>query len=112
MLKPVRLQRFDPGPEDDSTESRKGNDVSVEPDEVKDQPSGVLRVITHTLNPLTPELAEVTSPLGEEGAHDLLKRTPLNYVINQVYGLWLYISLFLLAILLARGVPVNEYAIY
>jgi O-antigen/teichoic acid export membrane protein len=84
----------------------------VEPDEVKDQPSGVLRVITHTLNPLTPKLAEVTSPRGEEGAHDLLKRTPLNYVINQVYGLWLYISLFLLAILLARGVSVNEYAIY
>ena len=90
----------------------KGNDASVEPDEVKNQPSGVLRAITHTLGPLTPIPAQVTEPLGEKGAHTLLKRTPVNYLINQVYGLWLYASLFLLAILIARSTSFKDNAIY
>lgn len=85
---------------------------SVEPEEVKSTPSGVLRVITQTLGPLTTAPLDRTGPLGEKGAHELLKRTPGNYLINQVYGLWVYISLFLLTILLARSVSVNDYAIY
>lgn len=112
MLRPVRLQRFDAGPEDDSAETRKENEISVEPEEVKTQPSGVLSVITHTLGPLTPPPESISVPLGEEGAHDLLKRTPSNYLINQIYGLWVYVSLFLLTILLARSVSVNDYAVY
>src|SRR5882762_3471953 len=115
MVRRVRLLRLDPEPEDDSRESRhfrKGDDVFMEPEKAYERPSGVLGVITHTLEPLTPELSEVGTAPGEEGAHDLLKRTPLNYLINQGYGLWLYISLFLLTILLARGVSVGEYAIY
>lgn len=112
MLRPVRLQRFNAGPEGDSAETMKGNDASVEPDEVKNQPSGMMRAITHTLNPLAPSSAEITGPLGEDGAHNLLKRTPANYLINQVYGLWVYLSLFLLTILLTRSTAVSDYTIY
>ena len=112
MLRPVRLQRFKAGPEDDSTDSKKGNDASVEPEELNNQPSGVMRAISHTLSPLTPTPADITVPLGEEGAHDLLKRTPGNYLINQVYGLWVYLSLFLLTILLTRSTSVSNYGVY
>ena len=111
MLRPVRLQRFNAGPEDDSAESMKGNDASVEPEEIK-QPSGVMSAITHTLNPRAPSSDEITGPLGEDGAHDLLKRTPSNYLINQIYGLWVYLSLFLLTILLTRSTKVTEYTVY
>ena len=111
MLRPVRLQRFNAGPEDDSAESMKGNDASVEPEKIK-QPSGVMHTISHTLNPSTPSVDEITGPLGESGAHDLLKRTPSNYLINQVYGLWVYLSLFLLTILLTRSTKVTEYTVY
>jgi len=88
----------------------KGNDASVEPEEVKKQPSGVMRTLTNTLNPLTPD--EITGPLGEDGAHELLKRTPSNYLINQIYGLWVYLSLFLLTILLTRSTKVTDYTVY
>ncbi|HEY0752374.1 MAG TPA: polysaccharide biosynthesis C-terminal domain-containing protein [Ktedonobacteraceae bacterium] len=84
----------------------------MEPEEIQKQTSGMLRTITHTLNPLVPSSTEITGPLGEDGAHDLLKRTPGNYLINQVYGLWVYLSLFLLTILLTRSTDVANYTIY
>ena len=76
-----------------------------------------MRSLSHTLEPpappsiRTPETAEIVPP-GEEGAHHLLRRTPSNYLINQIYGLWVYVSLFLLTILLTHTVSVNDYAIY
>ncbi len=112
MLKPVRLQRFNAGPEDDSAETMKGNNTTVEPEEVKNQPSGILRVITHTLHPLASPETNVTESLGEKGAHNLLKRTPANYLINQIYGLWVYLSLFLLTILITRSTRVIDYTVY
>lgn len=84
----------------------------MEPEEVEAPPSGVLRVITHTLGPIAPAPEDVTIPPGEEGAHHLLKRTPSNYLINQIYGLWVYASLFLMNILLTRTFTHNEYAVY
>ncbi len=81
------------------------------PEEVRASEPAVLRVITHTLAPLAPANETVVPP-GEEGAHHLLKRTPINYLLNQVYGFWLYVSLFLLTILLTHKVSVTNYAIY
>src|SRR3954466_3675233 len=112
MLRPVRLRRFDTRPEGDSTESKEGNRPSVEPEEGKSPKSGVLHVITHTLGPIAPAQEDVTVPPGEEGAHHLLKRTPTNYLINQIYGLWVYASLFLMNILLPRSLKLGEYAVY
>ncbi|HEX7734929.1 MAG TPA: oligosaccharide flippase family protein [Ktedonobacteraceae bacterium] len=84
----------------------------MEPEEIQKQPTGKMRSITHTLNPLAPSSEEITGPLGEDGAHSLLKRTPGNYLINQVYGLWVYFSLFLLTILLTRSTRVADYTVY
>lgn len=79
--------------------------------------SGAIRALSRPLNPPGSEPTVATPngeviPPGEEGAHHLLKRTPGNYLINQIYGLWLFGSLFLLTILLTHRVSVNEYAIY
>ncbi len=112
MLRPVRLQRLPAGPEDDTADTREGIPSSVEPEEIKALPSGPLRAISRTLGPLVPLPAGEVVPPGEEGAHHLLRRTPGNYVINQIYGLWVYLSLFLLTVLLTHTVSVNEYAIY
>jgi O-antigen/teichoic acid export membrane protein len=98
--------------EDDSTGDREGNVESVEPEELDSQPSGVLRAITQTLGPIAPTPDAVAVPPGEEGAHHLLKRTPNSYLLNQLYGLWVYVSLFLLTILLARTLSVNDNATY
>ncbi|HTI13225.1 MAG TPA: polysaccharide biosynthesis C-terminal domain-containing protein [Dictyobacter sp.] len=42
----------------------------------------------------------------------LLKRTPNNYVLNQIYGLWFYISSFLFTILLTHTVSNSQYGVY
>src|SRR5437899_9030533 len=104
-LRPVRLRRFDPDPED---ASREGNISSVEPAKSS---TGMLRVITNTL-PLTLRPAEVVVPVGEEGARHLLRRTPGSYLLNQVYGLWFYVSLFLLTLLLTHKLSRDAYGIY
>jgi O-antigen/teichoic acid export membrane protein len=42
----------------------------------------------------------------------LLRRTPNNYLFSQAYGLWLYLSLFLITLTLTRIVSTTEYGIY
>src|SRR5438270_6896740 len=49
---------------------------------------------------------------AEEEARHLLKRTPGSYLLNQVYGLWVFSSLFLLTVLVTRKLPVAEYGVY
>ncbi len=110
MRRLFTLQWFDSGPEDDSTASREGNRHSVESDNVQTSKSGILQTITHPLDPEAQKQA--TAPLGEEGARHLLKRTPNSYLLNQAYGLWLYISLFLLTILLTHKLSRNDYGLY
>ncbi len=51
-------------------------------------------------------------PHGETEARRLLQRTPGNYLLNQVYGFWFLISLFLLTIIITRKVPTEQYGIY
>src|SRR5438477_3000772 len=51
-------------------------------------------------------------PQGEGEARRLLQRTPGNYLLNQVYGFWFLISLFLLTIIITRKVPTEEYGVY
>ena len=54
----------------------------------------------------------VVSPDGEKEARLLLKRTPGSYLLNQVYGLWVFASLFLLTIIVTRKLSVEEYGVY
>lgn len=51
-------------------------------------------------------------PLGEAEARRLLQRTPGNYLLNQIYGFWFLISLFLLTIIITHKVPTEEYGVY
>src|SRR6266480_5741685 len=49
---------------------------------------------------------------AEVEARHLLKRTPGSYLLNQVYGLWVFSSLFLLTVLVTRKLSVAEYGVY
>jgi O-antigen/teichoic acid export membrane protein len=51
-------------------------------------------------------------PGSEIEARHLLRRTPNSYLLNQVYGLWVFISLFLLTVIVTRKVSVVEYGVY
>ena len=55
---------------------------------------------------------EVHIPPGEAGARHLLKRTPTSYLLNQAYGLWVFVSLFLLTVIVTRKLSVAEYGVY
>lgn len=110
MLRPIRLQRFDPQPKDGSTGS--------EAEQGQTSTSEALAPTIHALafEANTPAFGQpsehVTMPLGEEGARHLLKRTPNSYLLNQAYGLWVYVSLFLLTILLTHKLSRNDYGVY
>ncbi len=54
----------------------------------------------------------VELPASEIEARHLLKRTPNSYMLNQVYGLWVFISLFLLTVIVTRKVSVVQYGVY
>ena len=45
-------------------------------------------------------------------AQRLLRRTPNNYLFSQAYGLWLYLSLFLITVILTHIVSTTEYGMY
>jgi O-antigen/teichoic acid export membrane protein len=56
--------------------------------------------------------ADIELPSSEVEARHLLKRTPNSYLLNQVYGLWVFISLFLLTVIVTRKVSVEQYGVY
>ncbi|MDQ6661283.1 MAG: oligosaccharide flippase family protein, partial [Chloroflexota bacterium] len=60
--------------------------------------------------PIDEPLAEV--PFGETEAQSLLKRTPRSYLLNQLYGLWFFISRFILSIIITRKLPTEQYGVY
>ena len=57
----------------------------------------------------TPEAALAR---GEVEAQHLLRRAPNSYLFNQAYGLWLFLSLFLLTILITHNVSTRQYGFY
>ena len=69
---------------------------------------------------MTPKKSVILQSDGQEretaqedtAADDLLRRTPNNYLFNQVYGLWFYISSFLLTVFITRSVPPSQYGVY
>ena len=56
----------------------------------------------------------ITGPkvAGDYEAQLLLKRTPVSYLLNQAYGLWLFISLFLITVIVTHKLSVEEYGVY
>ena len=69
-------------------------------------------VVPDEIPDLFSSIAEPEIPRGEKGARYLLQRTPSNYLLNQVYGLWVFVSLFILTLIMTRKVSVVEYGIY
>ena len=68
--------------------------------------------ISDTILPLSTHTPATTAPLGEAGAQHLLRRTPISYLLNQLYGLWVFASLFILSLIMTRKVPVSQYGVY
>jgi len=62
--------------------------------------------------PLSTSTTGTTTPLGEAGAQQLLRRTPASYLLNQLYGLWVFASLFILSLIMTRKVSVEQYGVY
>ncbi len=55
---------------------------------------------------------EVVLPQGEDEARLLLKRTPTSFLLNQAYGLWVFISLFFITIIVTHKLTVAQYGVY
>ncbi|HVB76171.1 MAG TPA: oligosaccharide flippase family protein [Ktedonobacteraceae bacterium] len=62
--------------------------------------------------PLTTSASEAMLSVGEAGAQQLLRRTPASYLLNQLYGLWVFASLFILSLIMTRKVSVEQYGVY
>jgi O-antigen/teichoic acid export membrane protein len=61
---------------------------------------------------LSTDTLKQVAAAGESGAQHLLRRTPNNYLFNQVYGLWFYVSSFLLTVLITHSVSTGQYGTY
>ncbi len=91
-----------------SDQSNKEMKAVKEPEnavDMKDAVSDEIAVILHNIS-------EPDIPRGEKGAQYLLKRTPTNYLLNQAYGLWVFVSLFILTLIMTRKVTVTQYGVY
>src|SRR6266496_831227 len=69
-------------------------------------------VVPEEIPVLFSSITEPEIPHGEKGARYLLKRTPSNYLLNQLYGLWVFGVLFILTLIMTRKVSVVEYGVY
>jgi len=69
-------------------------------------------VVPDEIPGLFSNIPEIEVPRGENGARYLLKRTPSNYLLNQIYGLWVFASLFILTLIMTRKVSVEQYGVY
>ena len=90
---------------DQSNKDMKAVKVPENAIEMKDAVSDDIASLLHGIS--EPEV-----PRGEKGARYLLKRTPSNYLLNQAYGLWVFVSLFILTLIMTRKVTVTQYGIY
>ncbi len=105
-----QLSHYTPQLESDSENLiRDWREMNINIDRTQHIPEGPVPISPGALeeNIMQPEVHQ-----GEAEAQHLLKRTPGSYLINQAYGLWFLISLFLLTIILTRKVPTDQYGVY
>jgi O-antigen/teichoic acid export membrane protein len=82
-----------------------GTAVTVVSDDTRNAPQAP------TLNALPrPPIAEVSH--SEAEARHLLKRTPSSYFLNQIYGLWFFLSWFFLTVIITHKVSATQYGIF
>ncbi len=124
-LRPLRLVRFEIEQAGVSTQVEDGDIVRDSEDEFVEHSAHITIDIVEgdqvdqgkpanqtNMLPLPTSTTETAIPLGEAGAQQLLKRTPASYLLNQVYGLWIFISLFILTLIMTRKVSVDQYGVY
>src|SRR5437879_7531129 len=73
---------------------------------------GLLQPLTSNAQQIQPGSSLVEISHSEQEARLLLKRTPSSYLLNQGYGLWVFISLFLITVIVTRKLSVAEYGVY
>lgn len=78
----------------------------------RENASGVAQPAVNMMEEMKAVTPREAMPQGEEEARLLLKRTPNSYLLNQLYGLWVFISLFLVTIVVTRKLTVAEYGVY
>ncbi|GAC1400757.1 MAG: hypothetical protein NVSMB49_13650 [Ktedonobacteraceae bacterium] len=84
----------------ESTDSR-GNRAQMQQPMLSDVPAApmVESLVAAELEPIS----------GEAGAKSLLANSPKSYLFNQAYGLWFFLSWFILITLITRKVSTEEY---
>ena len=88
-----------PGKENDEVENNKN-------------PGMLIETLSESTESVLPASKKALTTGAEEEAHLLLKRTPGSYLLNQLYGLWVFGSLFLLSVLVTRKLSVAEYGVF
>ena len=68
--------------------------------------------IASTRDTVTDRIDEGQIPASEVEAQHLLRRTPNSYVLNQIYGLWFYVSWFFLTVIITRKVSTDDYGTF
>ena len=103
------------GPEASVEDSMMRSDQSNKETKAVKEPENAIEmtdVVSDEIAALLNSISEPEIPRGEKGAQYLLKRTPTNYLLNQAYGLWVFVSLFILTLIMTRKVSVNQYGVY
>ncbi|GAC1366486.1 MAG: hypothetical protein NVS2B12_34620 [Ktedonobacteraceae bacterium] len=105
-FRPLRLIHMKspwPGDDLDAADSESGAEVQLPTQE---------SIIPEKHTTIQPDREESETALGQAAAKKLLQRAPNNYLFNQAYGLWFYISSFLLTVLITRSVSPAQYGVY
>ena len=110
--RPTRLVRFSVEQPETSAWQRDGSGIVMEDHFVVNIVDDKSDTISDNMLPLSTRTPSITVPLGEVGAQQLLRRTPISYLLNQLYGLWVFASLFILSLIMTRRVPVSQYGVY
>ncbi|HEY6542280.1 MAG TPA: polysaccharide biosynthesis C-terminal domain-containing protein [Ktedonobacteraceae bacterium] len=110
--RPTRLLRLNVGQLDASEWQRDGSGIVMEDQFVVHTTGETSEAISENMLPLLTTKTATTVPLGEAGAQHLLRRTPISYLLNQLYGLWVFASLFILSLIMTRKVSVEQYGVY
>src|SRR5947207_3574768 len=71
-----------------------------------------MQPITSDAQQILPGTPEIEGQRGEEEARLLLKRTPGSYLLNQAYGLWVFVSLFFITVIVTHKLSVEQYGVY
>lgn len=97
----------------DSSRSMAGGPITPVPNVAGvEASSGEVRALQPDIAASSAESAAEEAPRGETEAQHLLKRTPGSYLLNQIYGLWFYISWFLLTVIITHEVSTEQYGIF